>query len=401
MVLTALTPMFYGHCFNNPKDIPFAAIFVWALCHLYENARVLPAVSPRAMAKLTLSVGCLLAIRPSGMFFFGYIFLLWSWTLWRSGPSGRAGVRRAAIAFALVLSGAWVLMLSSWPWGQMSPILNPLRSVREGVRFSFFGTTLFFGQQVPARRPPVSYLPVWFGLQMPEIYFVAVAAGVTAYIFRRRNSPNGDRRPIIGSDRSRGELGFLVFVVLFPIATAIILRSTLYDAVRHFLFVIPPLAILAAAAIESSLRPAVRRAMRALIACGALAAAALTARDMIGLHPYESIYFNRVFAGGHRGAAGRFETDYWGNSYREATDWVVQNVPGERIRIANCSGQFQSSYYLRGPSGARFIPVPRDATPDLFLATTRWDCHRRTTGRVLHKVERQGVPLAYVLDLRP
>ena len=28
MCLTALTPMFYGHSFNNPKDIPFAALFI-------------------------------------------------------------------------------------------------------------------------------------------------------------------------------------------------------------------------------------------------------------------------------------------------------------------------------------------------------------------------------------
>jgi hypothetical protein len=333
------------------------------------------------------------------MFFLVYILLLWSWALWRARPVGRAGAVRAAIALTLVVSGAWVLMLSSWPWGEVSPILNPLRSVRDAVRFSFVGTTLFFGQQVPARMPPLSYIPVWFGLQLPEFYFVAAVAAVVAFVFRRRFS-SGDRRWSMCNSESSGiELGFLAFAVLFPIATAMTLRSTLYDAVRHFLFVIPPLAVLAAAGIESGLRPPVPRPVRVLIACAAITAAALTVRDMIALHPYQSVYFNRVVAGGLKGAAGRFETDYWGNSYREATEWVVQNVQGERIRVANCSNPLQSSYYLRGPSGARFIPVPIEARHDILLATTRWDCHRKS-GRVLHTVERQGVPLAYVLDLR-
>jgi hypothetical protein len=38
--------------------------------------------------------------------------------------------------------------------------------------------------------------------------------------------------------------------------------------------------------------------------------------------------------------------------------------------------------------------------PDLRLATTRWFEHR-ATGRVLHVVERMGVPLLYVIDAAP
>ncbi len=132
--------------------------------------------------------------------------------------------------------------------------------------------------------------------------------------------------------------------------------------------------------------------MRALIAGVGMIAAGVTVWDMVMLHPYQSIYFNRVFAGGLSGASGRFETDYWGNSYREAIEWVAANVPGEGIRIANCSNPLQSSYYLRGPDGARFIHVAMTDNPDLLLATTRWDCHLGAPGRVLHTVRRQGVP---------
>jgi hypothetical protein len=305
-------------------------------------------------------------------------------------------VLRARSALVQTLLGAWVVMLTCWPWGQVNPIINPLAGIVYASRFSYAMTTLFFGEQVPAQRPPLSYLPVWFGVQLPEIYFVAGGAAVGGFFFRRRHIDPQQLRP----GNRTAELAFLAFVVLFPIATAIALRSTLYDGVRHLLFVIPPLAVLAAAGIESGLRPHVPRAVRALIASAAILTAVLTIREMVVLHPYQSIYFNRLFAGGLPGANGRFETDYWGNSYREAIGWVVRNVPGEGIRVANCSSPLQTSYYLRGAEGARFISVSKDDHPDLLLATTRWDCHRRPEARVLHTVERHGVPLAYVLDLR-
>ena len=386
MGLTVLTPMFYGHTFNNPKDIPFATLFVWTLYYLYESARPLPAVSTRATIKLCVALGAMLAARPGGIFFVAYIVVWWSFSLWRAGAARRE-VHRAIGALVLVGLGAWVLMLSLWPWGQVNPIIHPLAGIAIASRFSYAMTTLFNGQQVPALHPPLSYLPTWFSLQLPEIYLVALMAGILGLLFSRH------RRP-------RPELAFLGFVVLFPVATAMILRSTLYDAVRHFLFVIPPLAVLAAAGLESGLRQSVPRIVRIAIATAAVAAAALTARDMIVLHPYESLYFNRLIAGGLPGVSGRFETDYWGISYREALDWVESNVPGEGIRIANCSNALQTSYYLRGAEGARFVPVSRDDNPDLLLATTRWDCHLKPQARVLHTVERQGVALSYVLDLR-
>ena len=146
------------------------------------------------------------------------------------------------------------------------------------------------GKQVAARRgAPVIVSATWFAFQLPETYFVALGSSDRGYTFRRRlageraidvhgrrsprhNCIKNDHRKAISfirhvSDRRRHALGFLGFVVLFPIATAIVLRATLYDAVRHFLFVIPPLAVLAAAGIESGLRPPVPRAVRAVIAC--------------------------------------------------------------------------------------------------------------------------------------
>ena len=39
-------------------------------------------------------------------------------------------------------------------------------------------------------------------------------------------------------------------------------------------------------------------------------------------HPHEYVYFNPL-VGGLDGAFGNYETDYWGNSIRMASEWLA------------------------------------------------------------------------------
>ena len=49
-------------------------------------------------------------------------------------------------------------------------------------------------------------------------------------------------------------------------------------------------------------------------------------------HPNQCVYFN-AFAGGPRGAFGRYELDYWGNSARQAIDWLDSLARQKNVRI--------------------------------------------------------------------
>jgi hypothetical protein len=81
-------------------------------------------------------------------------------------------------------------------------------------------------------------------------------------------------------------------------------------------------------------------------------------------------------------------------------EWVVRNVPRnpERpIYVGTTADPFVAAHWIEQDRAASetfsFAPVE---PPDLRLATTRWFSHR-ATGRVLHVVERMGVPLLYVI----
>ena len=92
------------------------------------------------------------------------------------------------------------------------------------------------------------------------------------------------------------------------------------------------------------------RAVPVLTVAALGALMALTVRDMVLLHPYQYVYFNRAVIGGLPGAAKRFDTDYWGASYKEGVRWLVDQAPdppsARRLKVASCSHSESTSYFL-------------------------------------------------------
>jgi hypothetical protein len=255
----------------------------------------------------------------------------------------------------------------------------------------FFAGRDYLLSTVP-RRFTLEFLLV----SMPEFVLLAPLAvlGPLERLRRLLREPPG----------ARG-LAWLVTIsaVVLPLSTAASRGIIQYDGIRHFLFVVPPIAALFAASVVITLGgPWPRRLKCGLLAAG-LGLGALTAWDMRALHPYEYVYFNRTVGGGLARAAARYETDYLGMSYREGVRWVFDEVagrPGVPTRIAGCPG-FDANLLdglAQDPRRAeRFVPVqPEDA--DLVLALTRTRCHERYAGRVVHTVERAGTPLLYVIE---
>src|SRR5262249_10886372 len=120
-----------------------------------------------------------------------------------------------------------------------------------------------------------------------------------------------------------------------------------YDGVRHLLFVIPMLALLAGGALLAHIpekwAPVFRKGYAPLkkvpllwrwrpLAIAVAAAFALHAGvalwTMARLHPFEYVAFNWP-AGGTKGAEGRFELDYWGAAASEAIRQLERSLDGD------------------------------------------------------------------------
>ena len=409
MVLLWLTPAYYGHSFNNPKDAPFAVMSFASLAAMMLVWDHLPRPPLRVWLRLAVVIGLTMGIRIAGLVLFGYLGLSWlAWLAIRceTWSSRLRAIGPLAIAGAKIFVVAWLLMCVFWPWAQDSPLHGPWRALLASRRFTDFNTIVRFrGADVMADRLPRTYAPIIFGITLPEFYFIIAAlAPVALLVTWRRGTDRAAAAERIDS-RSAVFIGLIAFATFFPVASAIQSRAILYDGIRHLLFVVPPLAVLAGIVVAAFFSTVRAPAARGVVAVALAASVALTIVDMWRLHPYETVYFNRMFGGGLPRAAGRYETDYWGQSYREATEWLVAHyAPPKRgpVRVANCSITFLTKYYLDTPEWrSRFQTVKVDEQPDVVLATTRWHCNEIIAGRVLHVVTRMNTPLCYVIEVDP
>jgi hypothetical protein len=408
LLLLALTPPFYGHAFNNPKDIPFAGTFAVAVCVILVVSDRSPHLRGRDVFAAAVAIGIAAGVRVAGIALFAFALLLWgavALVRWRAGGAGegapRAAGRRLILAWLAVVVLGWAVMVASWPWAQVAPIRHPLRALGAFSRFWETMVVFYDGQYVPNGAVSRFYVAKWFALTMPETYLLAgiLGAASLALLWQRAEWPLETRLRLL-------QAGWLALVAVVPVAWVIVRHTPLYDGLRHFLFVVPLLAALAGAAAASYLRARGRRAEGKVAAVALAGLGALALSDMIALHPYEAIYFNRLVAGGLGRAASRYDTDYWCLTYKEGAEWLraryARSTCPERIRVAGHSILLQTSYYLKKTDEGRrlFMPVSIDDRPNFAMATTRFGDHRHTPGRLVHTVERQGATLLYLFEVK-
>ncbi len=406
LAFLALTPVFYGHGFYNAKDIPFAAFYALAVAAILACGDGSRASWGRALGAGVL-IGLTSAIRVGGIVLFGFALVLWTATLFlRGGPAGRpawparADLARLAARWLAALVVGWTAMIAFWPWAMLDPLRNPFRAM---ARFSrFWETMLIFydGRLQPAAEVSRFYLPNWLALTLPELYFLAPALGVLglALAARGRRFSQASWLPLL-------QASWLAAIPLLLVSGVVVRRMPLYDGLRHFLFLLPLLAALAGAAVEAFLRAPSPRGWR-LAGMAALAASgALTLADMVRLHPYQAVYFNRLVAGGVKAGIDRYEGDYWCLSYKEGCEWLLRRFATARcrrpIRVGSYSILQQTDYYLRQSEEGRrlFVSVPVEQA-DYVLATTRFQDHLRAPGRRVFTVERLGATLLYLNEVR-
>jgi hypothetical protein len=187
------------------------------------------------------------------------------------------------------------------------------------------GSVLLHGQSYPAAHLPWTYLPTWLLISLPEFYFLGLGLGVGAAIRAWvRNRPSlAEFWPYV----------LLIVAVLFPAAVIMGMHSPIYDGMRHIMFMVPPLAILAAAGLVHFWETFPGRRTRGPVAVALGLTLALTFYDLVTLHPYQTIYFNRLFAGGVKQALRQYDGDYWGQTYHAGADWIVQHYPQESLNV--------------------------------------------------------------------
>ena len=388
-ILLLLIPRYYGHTFNNPKDIPFAICYALSLYHLIRGLSEIPHLSWKRIIFTGLSIGLTLGTRIGGLILFAYLGLFWTLTYFlaamRTPQKKIAYLKTYAIQMASIIASAWITMLAFWPRAQQEPFTYPFYALRYFSHFTHHNTTFFDGQIIQSVDVPRTYALQWFSMALPELHILCLIA-VLFYLACNLKK--------LALSRSNLQWILLAFATAFPLVYVISIHAPLYDGFRHFLFIFPPLAVICAGGLERAFRHLTNRLRIFLIIPVLLAG--LHIYDMILLHPNEYVYFNRIYAGGLFKASQKYQTDYWENTYKQGIAWLDMHYAtlsgGRKLRIGAGS---QNAQYLLNKERYVFEPVPEHI--DLYLSTTRDDRHKLIPGEILHTIQRDQVPLFYII----
>lgn len=398
VALLVVSPRFLGHAFFNSKDIPFTTLYVWTLTLFVHDVRRPLDGRSRTALPLAIVLGLMLGTRIGGTIVLAPLLVGYAARWWGEGRSWSPFVHLAA-RFAMVFMVAWAIMLAGWPWAQQRPLAHPMTALLASGRFPWTYPQLFGGRFVSSEDLPLGYVPMWFGIATPEVVLLGLVALAVALVVR----PRGLR-----ALRDPAVLAVVVAGVL-PLAYVIVRRVAIYDALRHLLFVQPLIALAASAgllAVWTGLG-SLRRSREARIGAVALAmlGAALPLSTGLRMRPYEYVYFNHL-SGGLPAAEGRFELEYWGLSYREGVEWLADaGRSDDPIRVASCSHPGSVEPFAQPP--VRYVGSPifhMSGSADHLLFTAPHDCvtvppWTPPPGRVIHTIERYGVPLLTILEL--
>jgi hypothetical protein len=317
MILLAASPRYFADSMNNPKDLPFAAMTVMALYYISAVSRQWPYFSPSTAIKIAVALALALSIRVGALLYLGYFGLLMVAIVvadrtmdWRrlANTAGRV----LGVVVAMLLLGTVF-----WPWAGGAPLVRPFQAFLGAANYPWDGNILFNGYAYGADELPWYYAPWWLLISTPPVVLGGVVLS-TAFFSGREDAL---RRVA------------LWVMVVFPLTATILMHSTLYDGIRHLLFIYPVLVVLAVAGwtgILSASRPSWLRAGAAT--CLAAGLASVLMFD-IRFHPNQGVYFNAVI-GGPRRAFAHYDMDYWGNCVLQAVEWTVDTARATRTPLA-------------------------------------------------------------------
>jgi 4-amino-4-deoxy-L-arabinose transferase-like glycosyltransferase len=401
LVLLATCPLYVGHMFINAKDAPFAAAMAVLLLGLVRAFDEYPKPSARTMVLVGIGLGLAFGSRilagiaaPCGLAALIVILIAEARAQGAKLAAQRFGQFFAAMWPALILG--YLIMGLLWPWSVISP-LNPLYAAEYfDTFFEKPWKELYEGRLIAVPDMPASYLPHLFALKLPEIMLLLggiglIGAAIAAAV---------PRTPL----NRRAGLIVVVLSAVLPVALAMATHPALYNGLRHFVFVVPPFAVLGGLAVGWLAERARAHGKAALAALAAIIIAGLSLPviGMARLHPYEYTYFNPS-AGGVRTAQHEYMLDYWGLAFKQAALALrarlatthARQPSGRRWVVAICGPQSAARVAL----GDQFETTFDQKRADFALALGTFYC-RHLQAPELAKIVRDGVTFADVYDLR-
>ena len=403
--LLTLTGAWTGAMFTHTKDVSFGACMVWVLYYTTLIADKLDGIPRKLSIKLGIAIGFALGLRIGGVFAVIYLILLViiaSIIQTQTFKEKLVFYNKAFIGLLPAGIVALALMALCWPWAMMG-LDHILIAAKSFSHFAFNMNTIVDGTFVSIGEVYRSYLIEYLSIRLPEVFLIGI---LSMSIIMLISLPR-DIKKIKSFFKNRLTQIPLAIAILFPLIFVLYDRPALYNGVRHFTFIIPPLAIMAGIGLSQTWDKLSKFPKWQLSFVFITSALALnTAYILFELRPYEYIYYNHFAGKNFKEAEHHWEADYWSSSMIDASKMLENYVDTEQKKmpsahqgpyyVAVCAEAFQGRAYL----DERFNITENWVLADFFISSTHMNCDKVLKGNIIGTVERLGAPIAIVKDRR-
>lgn len=344
-LILALLPQLVAHSQNNLKDTPLGAVFTVAVgAHVLALRRPslgLPALAWAVVGGMAVGYG--FAIKPNALSAWVVVAIWVLATSRLNWPTvGRGAVLGGVSAVTAILTVPLV-----WPYFRSQPLrrlLDTLATFREHIYNEY---VFYLGEHIRAHDVPWHFPFVMLGVYTPVLVLLLLAGALWLAL-----------RAVRRGEAAADHWVLLWAWLLVPLLVQILSGAPKLDGLRHYLAVLPAVALLAAGTAVAlwrwlSARAPVGRWFAA--AAGVLWLAAMV-RLNVTYHPYQNVFFNAL-TGGTAGAQHRFELDYWGVSLAAAARWLDTHAPAPSRVWLTIPGQHffrlnrSRFHFVTGPAG--------------------------------------------------
>ncbi len=345
LVFMFLSPRFLGHSFNNPKDIPFTAAYIFTIYGIIRFLKYFPEKKYKYAWPIALGIGLTIGVRVGGillaiyfLFFTGIHYLFTTkYKQWLKKENIIQLLRTLAFATGISIVG-YIIGIILWPFAHQAPISRTIEAMQYMEQYATSLRQVFEGKIIWSDHVPWYYLPKYIFMTIPEF----IILGLICFF------------ALINSLKKEDASWYfiLLFISIFPVVYIIIKESNVYGGWRHVSFIFPGIAILAAVGANTLISKFQNKYLQIGIAAAFGILAFLPLRHTIANHPHQYIYYNSL-SGGVKKAYSSYEMDYFYHTLRAGSEWLIENeienlkIPkGETITVAS-NYSTPLKYYFR------------------------------------------------------
>ena len=385
-----LSPRIFANSFYNDKDLVFMSIFIIGIYSLIKWTE--KKSYPRTFIHAIICA-IIINIRMPGVIILAITIFIFS--LESVFKYNKSQIKKDLIQLVLFILILTIFIIIFWPSLWASPLKNFILFFKKMSNYPWGGVNLYLGHYIKATNLPWHYIPVWILISTPILYsicfFIGLIVLIISFILNKWKNY---------SYQQKNKNIIFILWLFVPLASVIILKSTLYNSWRQMFFIYPAFLLISLIGILKFFEYIKNwRFLKILFIILISLSLLFTVFILWYIHPHQDVYFN-ILAGKGEKIRSNFELNYWGLSYKQGLEYILKSDNRTSIKIAveNYPG-LQNAKILSPQDRARLQYVElKDA--DYFL-TNYYDSHNKVYEyNEIHSIKVMNVKILGIYKLK-